>query len=1148
MRLRRLDLTRYGHFTDFSLDFGPKGEGKPDLHIIFGPNEAGKSTAFDAYLDLLFGIPARSKYNFLHDYETMRIGASLELDQGVVDLVRIKRNKGDLISPGGDPFNPTVLAHALDGIDRDQYRAMFSLDDVTIEEGGEDILASEGNLGELLFSAAAGLSDLGSVLEAARNEVDLFHKPRAKKTVLAEAKRELKALNDQIRDIDVPASAYRRLKEIRDAAENILDTSKASREALFQRRARLEAMIDAIPVLVQLDETIAALSGLEAYPVTSHDALKEVKTLKLNEVEVQTELRQARIQLEEHQKARDGLSVDTAVLEISDEITVLLDLPRSRAQTAEEDLPKRTAEREGLWEELVDAARDLGLEKPEGGRIPEAKLNQLESIATSYTDLAKRLSAAREEEARSLSRLADIQETGSVVTSETNEVDLEALLAELEPEDQLARLEKVLGEVHSAERRFEKALMALQPWEGAAEHLGSIALSESEAERLSAHWGDQLEGISTLQRELKDARQEHARLSARFKEFKRDEAASVDAEAKGARQERDALWESHFSTLDKRTAFEFHTALQRDDALQEARLGFAERLARLRELEIEVASSARSVALKDEELSEAETALAKSSATAEALMARLRLPTAFDPRDLPRWRGALLEAQDAHTDLDTKRKSRIAAERVVSDATGALGDALGLETDERDLRSLIRTARAEVTKAAKSQAEATAHRKALEEAKDEAENRTKEVVRLEKEKAAAAEAWEREAISLPEALRELNEFAWKKTTLLKLLSKLSQLDQLERRIQALKKDFEAFSASVGDLASRVGDTESAAPLVLAERLRRRLQSASHNQSEFEAISKKIEAANSSVRSAEAELAAVLDRMQSLAAPFVDVVEINTLDTLVMALETAEKADELRGKRRALEDQIQECFGMKDVDEARAILVDQDLVDLRGQIEALNSELESAEADYSEKIGDVRSAKDALEKVGGDDVPAQLEEQRQTLLLELEDRAKSTLRLQLGILAADQALAAYRDEHRSGMLADTEAAFKALTNGAYSELQTQADGQKEILLALRERDGRFITVSEMSKGTRFQLYLALRLAGYRQYGAGGATLPFIADDIMETFDNTRTEAALTLLNEIAMQGQALYFTHHEHVVELAHKVCGDGLTVHEFTSS
>lgn len=130
-----------------------------------------------------------------------------------------------------------------------------------------------------------------------------------------------------------------------------------------------------------------------------------------------------------------------------------------------------------------------------------------------------------------------------------------------------------------------------------------------------------------------------------------------------------------------------------------------------------------------------------------------------------------------------------------------------------------------------------------------------------------------------------------------------------------------------------------------------------------------------------------------------------------------------------------------------------------------------------------------------------------------------------------------------MLADTEAAFRTLTAGAYSELQTQSDGQHEVLLALRTRDGRSVTVDEMSKGTRFQLYLALRLAGYRQYSASGTTLPFVADDIMETFDNTRTKAALGLLKEISMQGQALYFTHHEHVVDLAKNVCGDTATIH-----
>ncbi len=50
MRLRRLDLTRYGCFTDFPVDFGERDPSKPDLHVIYGPNESGKSTLLAAFL------------------------------------------------------------------------------------------------------------------------------------------------------------------------------------------------------------------------------------------------------------------------------------------------------------------------------------------------------------------------------------------------------------------------------------------------------------------------------------------------------------------------------------------------------------------------------------------------------------------------------------------------------------------------------------------------------------------------------------------------------------------------------------------------------------------------------------------------------------------------------------------------------------------------------------------------------------------------------------------------------------------------------------------------------------------------------------------------------------------------------------------
>src|SRR5665647_2951131 len=75
MRITRFDLLRYGKFTDKSVSL-PRAD--KDFHLIIGPNEAGKSTLRSAIQDLLFGIETRSRYNFLHVYNEMRLGALIE--------------------------------------------------------------------------------------------------------------------------------------------------------------------------------------------------------------------------------------------------------------------------------------------------------------------------------------------------------------------------------------------------------------------------------------------------------------------------------------------------------------------------------------------------------------------------------------------------------------------------------------------------------------------------------------------------------------------------------------------------------------------------------------------------------------------------------------------------------------------------------------------------------------------------------------------------------------------------------------------------------------------------------------------------------------------------------------------------------------
>jgi hypothetical protein len=86
MRIVTLDLERYGSFTDCSLKLNPAAR----LHVIHGLNAAGKSCALAGITDLFFGIEAQTRYSFLHEPKTMRLGATLQArDLSVLSFKRL---------------------------------------------------------------------------------------------------------------------------------------------------------------------------------------------------------------------------------------------------------------------------------------------------------------------------------------------------------------------------------------------------------------------------------------------------------------------------------------------------------------------------------------------------------------------------------------------------------------------------------------------------------------------------------------------------------------------------------------------------------------------------------------------------------------------------------------------------------------------------------------------------------------------------------------------------------------------------------------------------------------------------------------------------------------------------------------------------
>ena len=71
MRLRNLSLDRFGRFTGKTYDFGP-ASASGDFHVIYGPNEAGKTTTMEGFLRLLYGFPHQDSYGFQHQRKNLK--------------------------------------------------------------------------------------------------------------------------------------------------------------------------------------------------------------------------------------------------------------------------------------------------------------------------------------------------------------------------------------------------------------------------------------------------------------------------------------------------------------------------------------------------------------------------------------------------------------------------------------------------------------------------------------------------------------------------------------------------------------------------------------------------------------------------------------------------------------------------------------------------------------------------------------------------------------------------------------------------------------------------------------------------------------------------------------------------------------------
>ena len=197
-------------------------------------------------------------------------------------------------------------------------------------------------------------------------------------------------------------------------------------------------------------------------------------------------------------------------------------------------------------------------------------------------------------------------------------------------------------------------------------------------------------------------------------------------------------------------------------------------------------------------------------------------------------------------------------------------------------------------------------------------------------------------------------------------------------------------------------------------------------------------------------------------------------------------------------------------------------ELAGQIQAVHQELQ----ELFEHRGRITQE---LEALAGDRRPGE----RALELAEVQEQLRQAIErwrvLAVTELTLDSVRCMYETERQPEALADASQYLQRLTEGRYTRIWTPLG---ERTLRVDDGEGNSLPVEVLSRGTREQLFLSLRLALVAAYSRRGIELPLVLDDVLVNFDAKRGKAAALALRDFASAGhQVLVFTCHEHLCKV-----------------
>lgn len=1153
MRYHHLHVENFGIHRDWPIPLAG------DVQLIYGPNEAGKTTLLQLLREILFRIHPQTPYLQCSGNGPLAARVEFELSDGRRGWFRRQKGNPDQIigelADGSPLGGQTVLDQLSGGASASLYQNIFAFSAEELRAGADSLRAAD--LGDALFGGGiGGLGVFQQVQATLQKRMEALFKPGkvAAKPRINAVLAELRAAQEQFQQAQCRPQAYDDWEERRQAHAEKISRLDEQMEELRRRGELLRRQKQALQAWVQrrgaMEERrrIDVPAGITRELAAEFHALdneRELLTQKLRELEEKRLRRRPVAPLTAAESAL--LAAEEEISSLQPQLSQMLawsgELPqlRSSRDTLEQELARFRRERPGrelsvVTREQQAAARRLAEELPSLEERTRSLKQQREKLDARLTRQRRKLNALPA--SRSVEEWERLAKGAAVWQTQAREQrDQAARLAEVQYE--IDNLLRDLGSVVGPEVDLTQPLpLPLRTtietfrtrWERQAQ-------AEAEAER---RLHDACEELYRARKELAQceaigpgddtdhvaARRAHRdrgwRLIQRLcwggdsSAAEAPLAAEIDAWTEHRPDQLPALYEAAVTAADQAA----------DRALERAAWE-TQRQQRLREVEVRAARC-----------TELEAALADVRQAGGEL--RKEWQTLWSPAGIrPRSPAEMLEWLQKREALDVQRGKSAGLQQAlaaIEQERGAFAQQLARVWPELPLTPIEAVVPA-VEERAREVRRVEEDRSRLLAEIDDLATDDEDLKQQEAQVHTDLADWHARLTALLIELKlptewRLDQLAAELACLQRAAEVQEQLDEVARRLHEGERRWSDYEQEVQRVwRSAASGPCPRDPVAAAEELARRLKSARDRREEINRDAAEA-AADEGVRR---HTAGLLQQCEERLAVLCERLGFSSAAALKVGVERFETADRLDQQIHQAERDLGNILW--DDWESHAEELDTTTAEeLTEKLDRLNNELDQLRAAHAREVAEQGKLAARLRALAEEtDVlsrAADLEAKRAELVAAVHEWAP----LALTQVLLRRAVRRFQEERQPEMLGEVADLLRRITGGEHVAIrrsfESEHDGDP---LLVEDRRGQPRTAEQLSMGARAQLYLAIRLAFVVDYCRRNEPLPVVMDDVLVHFDDHRARRTLEVLAEFSQHAQVLLLTCHRRTVELWREV-------------